>query len=118
MAGEDPGGRLSCGSNWGRRNVDIMVPAEELEVIDHRGFASTASGSSYAVPRIAALAARLQALNPDWRAPELKAAIVGRATDAPDEIAPKTRFGWIADPATEGRRGVLLLRALGSLHII
>ena len=43
-----------------------MVPAEQVEVTDFRGARGTASGSSYAVPRVAALAARLKAANPDW----------------------------------------------------
>ena len=43
-----------------------MTPGEQVPVVDHRGALGKASGSSYAVPRIAAMAARLLAGHPDW----------------------------------------------------
>jgi subtilisin family serine protease len=96
-----PFGKLAPGSNWGLAHVDLMVPAEQLPVIDHRGAAGKASGSSYAVPRIAALAARLRAAHPDWRAAELKAAILARAHPSPYQRTRVTRYGWIANPADD-----------------
>ncbi len=90
-------GRLASGANWGAKSVDIMVPAENVPVIDFRGQASRASGSSYAVPRIAALAARLLARHPGWRAPELRAAILARAKPTP-ESAKQVAVGLIAEP--------------------
>ncbi|MEM7424529.1 MAG: S8 family serine peptidase [Pseudomonadota bacterium] len=95
-------GRLAQGSNWARESVDLMVPAERVEVIDHRGAKGRASGSSYAVPKIAALAARLLARNPEWRAPELKQAIMNLAAPSFDRSGPKTRWGWIPDPSDDG----------------
>ncbi len=90
-------GRLARGSNWGAKSVDLMVPAEGVAVIDFRGRPAKSSGSSFAVPRVAALAARLLASHPDWRAPELKAAILARAKPT-DETRGRLAAGLIADP--------------------
>ncbi len=95
-------GRLASGSNWGPRSVDLMVPAERVEVTDHRGARGRASGSSYAVPRVAALAARLLAQNPDWTASELKAAIQNLAGPSFERSGPKVLWGWIPNPADDG----------------
>lgn len=90
-------GRLARGSNWGAEHVDIMVPGERVNVIDHRGAPGKASGSSFAVPRVTALAVRMLAKNPDWKGPELREAILKRARDLRD---PKqTKYGWIPDPS-------------------
>ncbi len=97
----DAFGRLAAGSNWGARSVDLMVPAEQLEVTDYRGARGRASGSSYAVPRVAALAARLKAANPTWQAPDLKAAILARAVRPLDRGEPRVAGGWIPNPADD-----------------
>lgn len=97
----DDFGRLAEGSNWGQISVDLMVPGEGLEVTDYRGARGTASGSSFAVPRVAALAVRLLAANPEWTAAELKQALFARA------VAPLVRgdspvaVGWIPNPADD-----------------
>lgn len=84
-------GRLARGSNWGREAVDLLVPAERLRVTGFDGGETLASGSSYAAVRISALAARLLAAHPDWRAAELRDAIFARVlptfTDAPRRVA-------------------------------
>lgn len=97
----DDFGRLAEGSNWGQDSVDVMVPGEQVPVIDHRGAEGKASGSSFAVPRVAALAARLLAKNPAWRGPELKRAIVARARPSRFYDAPPVRHGWIPDPTDD-----------------
>ena len=94
-------GRLARGSNWGARSVDVMLPAENLEVVDFRGASGAASGSSYAVPRLAALAARLLAREPDLGAAELKARILARATPSPYEREGVVAAGWIPDPLSD-----------------
>ncbi len=97
----DPFGRLAEGSNWGRDSVDVMAPGEQVPVVDHRGVEGKASGSSFAVPRIAAMAARLLARNPTWRAPELKRAILARARPSRHYAEMPVRFGWIPDPTDD-----------------
>ena len=54
----DDFGRLAEGVNWGRSSVDYMVPAESRNVLGFDGRDISVSGSSYAVPRVVALAAR------------------------------------------------------------
>ncbi len=95
-------GRLAPVSNWGAASVDLMVPAENLEVTDYRGARGTASGSSYAVPRVAALAARLLQENPDWTTSDLKQAIFARAVPPLERGAPRLAVGWIPNPTDDG----------------
>jgi len=90
-------GRLAQGSNWGTEHVDIMVPGERVNVIDHRGAPGKASGSSFAVPRVSALAVRVLAKNPDWHGPEIREWILKRAR--PTSGRDITRYGWIPDPS-------------------
>ncbi len=94
----DEFGRLAQGSNWGQTHVDVMVPAENLEIVDFRGASGVASGSSYAVPRLAAMAARILAEQPDLSALELKQEILSRATESPFERKGVLAAGWIPNP--------------------
>ena len=94
-------GRLARGSNRGRVSVDVMLPAENVEIVDFRGASGTASGSSYAVPRLAALAARLLAREPGLSAARLKARILARATPSPYEREDVGAAGWIPDPLSD-----------------
>ena len=94
-------GRLAPGSNWGRESVDVMLPAENVGIVDFRGASGTASGSSYAVPRLAALAARLLAREPGLGAAELKARILARAAPSPYERRRVVAAGWIPDPLSD-----------------
>ena len=101
VTSSDAFGRLAEGSNWGRESVDVMTPGEQVPVVDHRGALGKASGSSYAVPRIAAMAARLLAGHPDWRAADIKRAIVERARPSRFHETPPVRYGWIPDPTDD-----------------
>lgn len=94
-------GRLASGSNWGGTSVDIMLPAENLEVVDFRGASGAASGSSFAVPRLAALAARYLSQNPDMSIAGLKARILARAVPSPYEREGVVSAGWIPDPLAD-----------------
>ena len=91
-------GKQAPGSNWGPDAVNLMVPAERAQVIDHRGATGRASGSSYAVPKIAALAARLLAKSPQWGVPSLKRAIKQMAGPTFERGAKKVCRGWIQNP--------------------
>tara|TARA_B100001540_G_C15765285_1_gene623696 strand:+ start:163 stop:1446 length:1284 start_codon:yes stop_codon:yes gene_type:complete len=97
----DAFGKLAEGSNWGRTHVDIMAPGERVAVIDHRGVDIQASGSSFVVPRIAALAARWLAANPAWTAKKLKQAILSRARPSPRQSILPLAYGWIPDPTDD-----------------
>ena len=97
----DAFGRLAEGSNWGVESVDIMLPAENVEITDFRGAKARASGSSYAVPRLAALAARILEREPGLAAVELKARILALAAPSPFEPKPVVSAGWIPDPLAD-----------------
>jgi hypothetical protein len=80
-------------TNWGRISVDFMVPAERLQALDFSGTETRVSGSSYAVSRVTAFAARLKAAHPDWSASDI-AAELQRNSIASDWVS----AGYIADP--------------------
>lgn len=90
-------GRLADGSNWGAKSVDLMVPGENQPVIDFRGASGQASGTSYAVPRVAALAARLLSAEPSLDTQTLKKKIFARAI-LPRGGKDLVSVGWIVDP--------------------
>ena len=91
-------GQLGDGSNWGAMSVDIMVTADGLAARDANGKKRMVSGTSMAASRVAALAARLAKANPDWRAAELKAAILAHAKPPPKNTRKWVRYGWISNP--------------------
>ncbi|MDJ0640559.1 MAG: S8 family serine peptidase [Paracoccaceae bacterium] len=97
----DDFGHLAHGSNWGAEHVDIMLPAEDLEVIDFRGERGRASGSSFAVPRLAAMAARILAREPDLTAVQLRARLLAEARPSPFERDGVLAGGWIPNPLEE-----------------
>jgi len=84
------------GVNWGRGSVDYMVPAEHVPVIRFGGQAGYAAGSSYAVPRVVALAARRLQANPDWSVAQLLADI--RSQFANGAMARQLGQGYLHDP--------------------
>ena len=88
-------GNLAKGSNFGKKNVDLIVNAEQLRVIDHRGVKSIASGSSFAVPRIGAMVARFLQYNPEASVEEIIRVLKRRAIPHEGNLI---RFGWIPDP--------------------
>jgi subtilisin family serine protease len=95
IASADGFGEPAPGSNWGKGTVDLLVPGEQVPVIGFDGAATTASGASFAAPRVTALAARLLARHPDWTAAELKASIIARArlVDATGRLT--SRYGFL-----------------------
>ena len=102
VASTDDFGRLPLASNWGPQTVDISTPGEDIETFDHTGAKTYVSGSSFAVPRIAALAARFKAMNPGWSAQDIKSAIIALAGPSPGDRTKRTKYGWIANPVLAG----------------
>ncbi len=93
----DGGGQLAQGSNWGAERVDLIVPGEQQPALGFDGIVQTVSGSSYAAPRVTALAARLLEAHPDWDSGRVKAAILALAE--PQAGVRRVAGGVIADPA-------------------
>jgi hypothetical protein len=85
-------------TNWGRISVDYMVPAERREALDYSGVETRVSGSSYAVSRLTALAARLKTAHPDWRAAEIAAELRRRYGASDSSALDWVSTGYIADP--------------------
>lgn len=117
------GGEPARGSNWGRESVDLLVPAERLIVTGFDGSETLVSGSSHAAVRISALAARLLAEHPDWRAAELKDAIFARVLPPFSEERDKVAEGFMPRPdkaehlpplSGEGRPGEVERYTFGS----
>lgn len=94
----DSFGRLAKGSNWGAGSVDLMVPAESIETVDHRGAVVEASGSSYAVPRVTAMAVRMLQQHPNWTSRDLITALKTRAGRSMERGAAKVNWGWVPNP--------------------
>lgn len=97
----DDFGRLAQGSNWGAVSVDIMVPGERVSTVDHRGVEVKASGSSFAVPRVAALLARWLEADPELNARDLRERLFARARPLRGPDAGKLRHGWVPDPTDD-----------------
>ena len=91
-------GRLPPQSNYGRVSVDLMVPADQVDVFDHRGVYTTASGSSFAAPRVAALAARFLKKNVEANTADIIDFLKSRAIN---RGSTPVRFGWIPDPSDD-----------------
>lgn len=95
VTSSDQTGRLGRGSNYGRSSVDFILPAERVEVIDHRGVRASTGGTSYAVPRLVALVSRYIDKNPKASIYDILSFLKKRAIQKGKKI---TRYGWIPDP--------------------
>ena len=96
VTSSDQFGRLPPQSNYGQVSVDLMVPAEKVDVFDHRGVYTTAGGSSYAAPRVAALAARYLRENTEASTADIIDFLKSRAINSRSK---PVSFGWIPDPS-------------------
>jgi hypothetical protein len=86
------------GVNWGSYSVDYLVPAERRAALDYSGNEALVSGSSYAVSRVVALAARLKREHRDWGAAQLIDAMRQRYGRNSPDVSGWVSSGYIADP--------------------
>ena len=91
-------GHLPRHSNYGTGSVDFVVSAEQVDVFDHRGAYATTSGSSYAAPMVAALAARFLAKNKSATTKDIVTFLESRAIKKDKKLV---KFGWISDPSDD-----------------
>ena len=98
VSSSDSFGRRGRGSNVGALAVDVMVPGERVDIIDHRGARAETGGTSYAAPRVAALAARFLTAHPGARTEEIIDFVLSRAIGAPGV---PLAHGWIPDPTDD-----------------
>jgi len=80
-------------SNWGAETVDLAVIADPVNGFGFDGRPAMLRGSSFAAPRISALASKILALNPHFKGQELKTEIIRMAK--PIALGKKTKYGWI-----------------------
>lgn len=85
-------------TNWGKISVDYLVPAERRVTLDYSGAETRVSGSSYAVSRVTALAARLKTIHRDWRAADIAAELRRRYDSSDSSARDWVSTGYIADP--------------------
>ena len=98
VSSSDHFGRPGAGSNTGSEHVDIFVPAEQISVTDHRGVRTSTGGTSYAAPRVAALAVRYLRANPESDTQQIISFLQQRAISGQGNIS---AFGWIPDPTDD-----------------
>jgi len=85
-------------TNWGRISVDFMVPAERRSALDYSGTETRVSGSSYAVSRVVALAARMKREHRDWTAVDIIDALRHQYGTRSPDVFDWVNGGYIADP--------------------
>ena len=98
VSSSDNFGMLGAGSNYGPQTVDVLVPAEQVSILDHRGARAKTGGTSYAAPRVTALLARYLAKKPDATPIQMIDLLRKRAIATSE---PLSRFGWIPDPSDD-----------------
>jgi len=98
------------GVNWGRNSVDYMVPAEQQVVTRFDGTLGFASGSSYAVPRVVALAARLIRDNRQLQAPQIISELRRRFANGASPR--KIGQGYIHDPQVDDKHTIEIVRSI------
>ena len=88
-------GQLGRDSNYGFKNVDFLLPAERVLVLDHRGVKAFTGGTSYAVPRMVALIARYMLKHKHSSLDEVLNFLKKRAISNNNKFS---KYGWIPDP--------------------
>lgn len=88
-------------SNWGKRRVHVLAPAEKVVARNFDGVEQAFSGAEYAAARVAALAARLAAAHPDWDGARLRSAILTQATMSDGDTTPHSAYGVLPDAALQ-----------------
>ena len=94
VTSSDISGNLAQGSNFGSVSVDFLIPGEQIPVIDHRGVKTNASGSSFAVPRVVAMAIRILSNNTNANILDIKSKLISRAIRSNEKV----KYVLIPDP--------------------
>ena len=101
-------------TNWGKESVDYLIPAENVSLIDYSGKEITASGTSYAVPRLTALAANLKMVHREWTAADIIVEL--RRRYGSNHTSDWVSSGYIADPLAGRPLEIKLLSTLTIKH--
>lgn len=79
VAASTADGKISRTSNFGKSTVDLSVSTDQLSGFTFDGKPAKLSGTSYAAPVVAAIAAEILLKNPDMEISELKSRIFEKA---------------------------------------
>jgi subtilisin family serine protease len=79
----DTGRSLDPQSNYGRLNVQLAAPGQEILSTGNDGSYVFKSGTSMASPMVAGVAALMASVNPNLSAPDLRGQLLQHATRAP-----------------------------------
>ena len=90
--------RPAARTNWGRISVDYLLPAERVATLDYAGREIPVSGSSYAVARLTALAARIKSARRDLHAADIIAEMRARYGKVTAAALRWVGVGYIPDP--------------------
>lgn len=93
VASANNSGAVSRFSNWGRTTVDVSILAENISTIDFTGKEKLGSGSSFAAPKVAAMAAKILEKDPDATPEKIKKTIYSYAHCC--EGGNYTKYGYI-----------------------
>ncbi len=88
-------------TNWGKESVDFMLPAEQQRVLNFNGDEAEASGSSYAVSRMVALAADFLNRRKTLDTPGLIKSL--RQLAIPPANGSYVKIGYIPDPVANSK---------------
>lgn len=99
------------GVNWGPKSVDYLLPAERRLALDYAGNVTRVSGSSYAVSRLVALAARIKTAHRDWSAAQIIAELRRRYGAGSPDVSAWVARGYIADPLADPLAGAAIARS-------
>lgn len=91
----DVGGGIADGASWGVERVDIAIPVAPEAVPATEPPDRAAALENTAAIRLAALAARIAALEPGLDGATLKARLLAHAKPFPGTPEKRTRTGWI-----------------------
>jgi len=86
-------------TNYGKLSVDYLLPAENIVATDFSGTQTRVSGSSYAVARMTALAARVLGSDPTMSLNAVKTAIAKFSVKA--NTSQYATTGYIGDPMAD-----------------
>ena len=108
-ASQSDRGALAAGfSNYGQVNVDLFAPGADVTSLKPGGGIQTASGTSFASPVVAGVAALVMAYFPDLSAEEVRQILLDSAVRYPgDEVdaAGRRHRGHVRPALGNGRRG-------------
>ncbi len=93
----DAAGAIIAGATWGAERVDVAIPVGPESVPAADAPDRAAALENVAAVRLAALAARLLALDPGLNGQGLKARLIALARPFPGSPAMRTRYGWITE---------------------